>query len=68
MGLVTEILRKRCSEKAVVIVTIVSCLAGGYVGSRLGTAHFWPGRNTSFIPCASWKRVVAVEQNFNGKN
>ncbi|KAL7251855.1 hypothetical protein ACSBR1_013664 [Camellia fascicularis] len=46
MGLVTEILRKRCSEKAVVIVTIVSCLAGGYVGSRLGTALArWENQN-----------------------
>ncbi|CAL5392974.1 unnamed protein product [Camellia sinensis] len=46
MGFVNEILRRRCSEKAVVIVMIVSCLAGGFVGSRLGLALTqWENQN-----------------------
>ncbi|KAI8010684.1 hypothetical protein LOK49_LG06G03066 [Camellia lanceoleosa] len=38
MGFITEILRRRYSEKTVGIGLIVACLAGGFVGSRLGPA------------------------------
>ncbi|KAI8011569.1 hypothetical protein LOK49_LG06G03083 [Camellia lanceoleosa] len=46
MGFITEILRTRCSEKTVGIAFIVSCLAGGFVGSRLGRALAqWENQN-----------------------